>query len=63
MGVVYEPTLGGYTPVCNDCGIHLCWDISEYEYEEAESFWDNWRCQECNDGKAMSRKEYYGEPI
>lgn len=37
----------GYTPICNDCGIALCWDISPEEYEEKPGFWDEWRCKEC----------------
>lgn len=41
------------TPVCNECGIHLCWDISEDEYAEYKQFWDDWICQSCNGGIAM----------
>lgn len=50
MGVIIlNSTLGGaFTPICNACGIHLCWDISEEEYEEAKEFWDNWKCSTCN---------------
>ena len=43
----YSTLPGGYTPMCNDCGIALCWDISDYEYEEKKEFWDEWRCKEC----------------
>lgn len=59
MAVTYNNFLGGYTPQCNHCGIRLCWDISEYEYEEDKDFWDDWICQECNDGTPMTRKQYY----
>ena len=55
MGVV-ESDLG-YTPVCNNCGVHLCWDISDFDYDEAEAFWDAWMCEKCN-GSRMSRKEW-----
>jgi len=39
---------GGVTPVCDNCGIALCWDVSEPEYLANKTFWDNWRCKECN---------------
>ena len=55
MGVQLSPL--GYQPICNECGIALCWDISEIEYSEAEDFWDNWKCLTCN-GKRMSLKEW-----
>lgn len=53
MGVaVLNSTMkGGYTPICEKCGVALCWDISEEEYKERLKFWDNWICKEC--------KEYY----
>lgn len=49
MGVhVYKGTLsGGLTPICSDCMVSLCWDISLEEYEEKPDFWDEWRCKEC----------------
>lgn len=46
---------GGLTPVCNDCGIHLCWDISDEEYAENPRFWDEWICQECNGGVPFNK--------
>ena len=58
MAVVTDDFLGGYTPVCNDCGVHLCWGISTYEYEEEKRFWDSWICQDCNGGVKFS-KAYY----
>jgi hypothetical protein len=50
MGVFVGPSTldGGVTPICNSCGIALCWDISDGEYEEAKAFWDKWKCKECN---------------
>lgn len=45
---------GALTPICNDCGVSLCWDIEETEALENEDFWDQWSCQDCNDGIRMS---------
>lgn len=39
---------GAETPICNECGVSLCWDIARVEYLEAKAFWDAWRCQDCN---------------
>lgn len=38
---------GGVTPMCNSCGVSLCWDISRTEYLEARVFWDEWCCRDC----------------
>jgi hypothetical protein len=51
---------GGVTPICNSCGTTLCWDISENDYAEAQQFWDNWVCKDCNGGVKMSLKQYKG---
>lgn len=49
MGVTQSHTTDdGLTPICNLCGIALCWDISPWEYEEEEEFWDNWCCKHCD---------------
>ena len=45
---VISSQIDGYTPVCGDCGIALCWDISESEYQDKKDFWDNWQCDICN---------------
>ncbi len=60
MGVhVHHGTMpGGVTPICNDCGIALCWDISDADYAEATAFWDAWICQDCNGGERMSLKDF-----
>jgi hypothetical protein len=57
MGVIHRPSSLGdaLTPICNACGVTLCWDIWEGEYEEAKFFWDNWLCQDCNGGEPMRR--------
>ena len=49
---------GGVTPVCNGCGVALCWDISEGEYAQDRAFWDAWRCKECNGGTPMRRSDF-----
>lgn len=49
---------GGVTPTCNDCGVALCWDISDEQYAEAKEFWDAWVCQDCNGGEPMSLKAW-----
>lgn len=60
MGVqVMASTMpGAVTPTCNECGIALCWDISEEEYEEARPFWDRWICETCNGGRRMSLRQW-----
>jgi len=49
---------GAVTPICNTCGILLCWDISEEEYQDDKAFWDDWICQDCNGGKPKSLKSW-----
>jgi hypothetical protein len=49
---------GALTPICNECGISLCWDISDEEYAEAQPFWNDWICQECNGGTRMSLQDW-----
>lgn len=51
-------SLGGYQPICGDCGIALCWELSPSEYEEAKSFWDAWRCKKCNPNHAGALKRW-----
>lgn len=60
MGLTrYRGTMsGGYTPVCNDCGVHLCWDISEEEAAAERGFWEAWLCETCNGGVPMSLKRW-----
>ena len=50
---------GGLTPICNDCGIALCWDISEEEYEKKKTYWDEWRCKECYPHYKKSLKDIF----
>lgn len=60
MGVhVHGGTMSGaLTPICNECGVSLCWDISEEQYEEQAAFWDEWICRDCNGGEPMSLHDY-----
>lgn len=39
---------GALTPICENCGVSLCWDIGRTEYLEAKAFWDIWKCEDCN---------------
>ncbi len=50
MGVTVTASTmsGAVTPICNDCGIALCWDVSDADYDAQKSFWDNWTCRDCN---------------
>ena len=45
---IVSSELAGYTPICSECGIALCWDISPEEYIERRLYWDQWRCEKCN---------------
>lgn len=47
---------GAVTPICNECGVSLCWDIAEEEYHQHIGFWDAWICQDCNGGQRLSLK-------
>jgi hypothetical protein len=48
MGIVFDSGLNGYQPICDDCGIALCYDINKFEYLDHKEFWDNWVCDRCN---------------
>jgi len=50
MGVIVTVStlLGCKTPICSACGIKLCWDISQEEYQEHPEFWDAWECKDCS---------------
>lgn len=60
VGVTVLPSTmpDGMTPICNSCGITLCWDIPQWEATERAWFWENWECRECrqprgNHGSAL----------
>ncbi len=60
MGVIHTNSTmpGAVTPVCNVCGVFLCWDIAEHEYVHDQAFWDEWICQECHGGVPLSLKAW-----
>lgn len=52
----YDWTIpGGVTPTCTECGLSLCWDIDQDEYDAARAFWDAWICECCNGGVRFNR--------
>ena len=57
MGVhVHGGTMSGaLTPICQTCGVSLCWDIDRTTYLEARPFWDAWRCQDCAGSRLSAR--------
>lgn len=60
MGAITLPSTipGGLTPICNDCGITLCWDIDETTYQKEQAFWDGWRCEDCNPNAKGARARW-----
>jgi hypothetical protein len=54
---------GGLTPICNCCGVSLCWDISEEEYDERPGFWDAWQCRDCRDFGEVQMSQQVVTPI
>jgi hypothetical protein len=52
---------GGVTPICNSCGVALCWDLSEDDYYEARDFWDDWECKDCNPNYKGALKRFLDE--
>jgi len=49
---------GALTPICEACGVSLCWDVSEAEGLADEAFWNQWKCQDCNGGHRMSLEQW-----
>lgn len=47
MGVIFLGH-GEYQPICDECGIALCINLIEEEYQRAKGYWDNWTCVYCN---------------
>jgi len=45
---VIPAVLGGYQPVCDMCGICLCYEVEPENYELHRNFWDNWKCEVCD---------------
>ena len=46
MRLIEKPD--GWQPICNDCGICLCFSISQEEYKRTKDFWEQWRCVYCD---------------
>ena len=46
MGVKVEVD-GFITPICNNCGVSLCWSIENNDYKKYEEFWEQWKCEDC----------------
>lgn len=63
MGVtVTNSTMpGAMTPICEECGVALCWDIAQEEYDQAPGFWDAWKCRDCNPNYRGSLQRYLRE--
>lgn len=63
MGVINSLSFpdDALTPVCEKCGVHLCWDISQKEYEDDKLFWENWQCKDCNPNYHFGKKRDYNE--
>jgi hypothetical protein len=60
MGVQVSPSTmpGAVTPTCNECGVALCWDVSNEEYVLDRAFWDAWICEQCNGGEPMTLMQW-----
>lgn len=58
MGLIVTPSTmpGGQTPICNDCGILLCWDLDDETATAQAAFWNAWRCETCDPHARGSRK-------
>ena len=48
MTVLANDFIGGYDIFYCECGVKLCWSITEIEYFERKIFWDNYCCEVCN---------------
>ncbi|WP_139313467.1 hypothetical protein [Rhodoferax antarcticus] len=49
---------GALTPICESCGVALCWNIEESQGLAEKDFWDQWMCEDCNDGERMSLEKW-----
>jgi len=57
MGVSIKD-FGEVQPRCNSCGVALCWSIDSEEYLDNKSFWDAWKCRDCNPDYEGAYKKY-----
>jgi hypothetical protein len=49
---------GAVTPICSECGVSLCFDVSLEEYDQLKEFWDQWRCEGCDPAAPGSRQRF-----
>ena len=64
MGVIDSHTFPeDCTPICSNCGVCLCWDISSDDYWEDKDFWDNWTCRDCNPNYKHALRKYKLEKL
>lgn len=49
---------GALTPICESCGVSLCWDVEEIQAIADMDFWNQWKCQDCNGGHRMSLEQW-----
>lgn len=49
---------GEVQPICDDCGVALCWSIDESEYLEWKGFWESWKCRDCNANYKGAYEDY-----
>jgi hypothetical protein len=61
MGIMASTSTDGLTPICNECGVRLCWDISHEEYAQRPDFWDCWVCQDCRDHDVVNAELMHDE--
>jgi len=63
MGVIKEDEFGYiyYTPICEDCGIQLCWSIEEEVYNQQSEFWNQWKCKDCNPNYSGALKNFLND--
>ena len=56
---------GECQPICDCCGVSLCWSISDVDYLEYKGFWDVWKCRDCNPSYSGALEEYkkHNEPF
>lgn len=50
--------LGEVQPMCDDCGIALCWSVDLKEFIEWFGFWDVWKCCRCNPDYKNAYQKY-----
>ncbi len=58
-GLICDPIRSGtVTPVCRRCGVRLSQSLSVEAYRADRLFWDDWICDVCNGGRALSMSQW-----